>query len=230
MTEAQVLSMSLSYWNTQAISFLQQGDYSGAIALFKRCSRALASQAHFPGPVHQPGHISNAIKSVVVVSDVFEHVNEGIFELFPRAFLMQFPVLEDYENSARVLLYNMALAHDIMACSLEAANEKLSAFACTTRAMHLYHWALRVGEDNSLVLGTKTLADVVALAAMNNLGRIMSHLNYFENTRTCLLLSLEIFHRVWHADDCPEMDNLPCGALAPFLYMDNFVLVAAPAA
>ena len=226
MSEDRFYETSLCFWNARAISLVQQGNCSGAILLFQQCLQTLGSHGQFSGNEQQRDHVAHEINSVPVVA--LEENSVDIVSLFPRAFLMTFPVLEDFENCSRILLYNMALACDIQASLLEVAGDPLSASQWADRAINVYCWALSVAYESSCDLGGKTLAEVVALAATNNLGRLQSRLGFFEEARACVLRSLEIFNRVWRAGH--GTNSLPYESLAPFIFLGQCVLPNAPAA
>ena len=107
--------------------------------------------------------------------------------------------------------------------------DSLSAFRWAKRAKGIYYCALRTDSENSCHSGTKiVLADVLTLAAINNLGHLESHLGFFEEARACVFQSLEIFNSLWHAG--LSTDSLPYDSLAPFLFLELGILSAAPAA
>ena len=83
----------------------------------------LGSSGQFGESVLQLGQVPCSIESVSVVSNGLEDASIDILALFPRAFLIAPPMVDNFEACARILLYNMALACDVQASLLEATGD-----------------------------------------------------------------------------------------------------------
>ena len=221
----------ISQWNLEAINLLQRGNARGATALLGNALRMLG--AHVRAAEAQgrraPAEMVSSLRSVAVALDCVgqladPEISDEILPLFPKVFELPDSISND--DCARILLYNMAIACEVHALQ---AGSILTALEWTHKAVHFYQCSLQIGGD-ILNGDTRTEVNMVVLATTNNLSRLFSYHHCFQETRACLLLSLEVMNRLADAGDCPEEYLLQFKGVTSFMCLDEFILTAAPVA
>lgn len=246
-------------WNSDAIMALQMGDTKFAVAILKKAlsiMRTNIEQTTEDDPMavddgmpsasccssnqRSAQHPQESIRSVVISDDSDDTVSpydisdNTLFTFYPNAFEVASSDsttagMPDYKQSV-VLLFNMALAMDDLSqriTKMTAANtlqRNAIGLYAAARDLILFHW----NDENQAVPGLRTLL----LASANNLGRLQSlHLS-FQDTRACLMLTLDVLSSEEAMAQVQEDDyDQLCLSVAAFLYLQrDSILTAAPAA
>jgi hypothetical protein len=238
---------SINQMNSQAIASLEQGGSSRAVTILKKALASLLAIENEVVMLEDPksSHVLlSSIQSVAIASIdqvVLRGASDGdLLAMYPRAFIVQSPpgavTGGSFHLTILVILYNLALALDVMALATERAMTEQPPYiihgilAWRKNAIELYKAALHVASDRTQE-EIPTMSCLL-LAAINNLGRLQSQRHCFADTKDCLRTFIHLYEGTSDATRKKNVEDfeLLLGNLAPFLCVKDNLLSVAPAA